>query len=39
MRYLKINLCDPSFADAFETIVRVAGMSNGVQIKTETTWE
>jgi predicted RNA-binding protein YlqC (UPF0109 family) len=39
MRYLKINLTDPSFSDAFETILRVAGMSNGVQIKTEATWE
>lgn len=39
MRYLKINLCDPSFADAFETVVRVAGMSNGVHIRTEATWD
>lgn len=39
MRYLKINLTDPSFVDAFETVLRVAGMSNGVQIKTEVTWE
>lgn len=39
MRYLKINLTDPSFVDAFETVVRVAGMSNGVQIKTEAIWE
>jgi predicted RNA-binding protein YlqC (UPF0109 family) len=39
MRYLKINLSDPSFPDAFETVVRVAGMSNGVHIRTETTWD
>ena len=39
MRYLKINLSDPSFPDAFETVVRVAGMSNGVHIRTESTWE
>lgn len=39
MRYLKINLADPSFVDAFETVTRVAGLSNGVQIKTEATWE
>lgn len=39
MKYLKINLTDPSFVDAFETVVRVAGMSNGVQIKTEAIWE
>jgi len=39
MRYLRINLTDPSFTDAFETVLRVAGMSNGVQIKTEATWE
>jgi predicted RNA-binding protein YlqC (UPF0109 family) len=39
MRYLKINLAEPSFVDAFETVMRVAGMSNGVQIKTEATWE
>jgi predicted RNA-binding protein YlqC (UPF0109 family) len=39
MKYLKINLSDPSFADAFETVVRVAGMSNGVQITTETVWD
>jgi predicted RNA-binding protein YlqC (UPF0109 family) len=39
MRYLKINLAEPSFVDAFETVVRVAGLSNGVRIKTEATWE
>jgi predicted RNA-binding protein YlqC (UPF0109 family) len=39
MRYLKINLTDPSFVDAFETVVKVAGLSNGVQIKTEAIWE
>lgn len=39
MRYLKINLTDPSFVDAFETVVRVAGLSNGVKIKTEAIWE
>lgn len=39
MRYLKINLTEPSFADAFETVVRVAGLSNGVKITTEATWE
>jgi predicted RNA-binding protein YlqC (UPF0109 family) len=39
MQYLKINLSDPSFVDAFETVVRVAGLSNGVKINTEATWE
>jgi predicted RNA-binding protein YlqC (UPF0109 family) len=39
MQYLKINLTDPSFVDAFETVVRVAGLSNGVKIKTEATFE
>jgi hypothetical protein len=39
MRYLKINLSDPSFPDAFETVVRVAGMSQGCHIRTEVTWE
>lgn len=39
MQYLRINLTEPSYVDAFETVVRVAGMSNGVQIKTEATWE
>jgi predicted RNA-binding protein YlqC (UPF0109 family) len=39
MRYLKINLAEPSFVEAFETVVKVAGLSNGVQIKTEATWE
>lgn len=39
MRYLRINLTDPSFPDAFETVLRVAGMSNGVQIKTEVAWD
>lgn len=39
MQYLKINLTDPSFVDAFDTVMRQAGMSNGVQITTEATWE
>jgi predicted RNA-binding protein YlqC (UPF0109 family) len=39
MQYLKINLTDPSFVDAFETVLRIAGLSNGVRIKTEATWE
>jgi predicted RNA-binding protein YlqC (UPF0109 family) len=39
MQYLKINLTDPSFVDAFNTVLHQAGMSNGVHIKTETTWE
>jgi predicted RNA-binding protein YlqC (UPF0109 family) len=39
MKYLKINLTDPSFVDAFETVVRVAGFSNGVKIKTEAIFE
>lgn len=39
VKYLKINLTDPSFADAFETVLRVAGMSQGCQIKTDVTWE
>lgn len=39
MRYLKINLTDPSFTEAFEAVLWAAGMSNGVQIKTEVSWE
>jgi predicted RNA-binding protein YlqC (UPF0109 family) len=39
MKYLRINLTDPAFADAFETVLRVAGFSNGVKIVTEVTWE
>lgn len=34
-KYLAMNVADPSFVDAFETVMRVAGMSNGVNIKTE----
>jgi predicted RNA-binding protein YlqC (UPF0109 family) len=39
MQYLKINLIDPSFVDAFETVVKVAGLSNGVKITTEAIFE
>jgi len=39
MKYLKTNLSEPNFVEAFETILRVAGMSNGVQIKTEAVFE
>lgn len=39
MQYLKINLSNPDFVEAFSTIMRVAGMSNGVHIKTEATWQ
>jgi predicted RNA-binding protein YlqC (UPF0109 family) len=39
LQYLKINLTDPNFVDAFDTVVRVAGMSNGVQITTNPIWE
>lgn len=34
-KYLAMNVADPSFVDAFETVMRVAGMSNGVNITTE----
>lgn len=39
LQYLRINLSDPDFVEAFETVARVAGMSNGVQIKTEAMFE
>jgi predicted RNA-binding protein YlqC (UPF0109 family) len=35
-KYLRINLNDPNFADAIATVLKTAGMSNGVNIKTET---
>lgn len=34
-KYLSLNLSDPNFVEAFGTVMRVAGMSNGVNIKTE----
>jgi len=34
-KYLALNVSDPNFVDAFSTVMRVAGMSNGVNIKTE----
>jgi predicted RNA-binding protein YlqC (UPF0109 family) len=39
MKYLKINLTEPDFVEAFDTVVKVAGLSNGVRIITEATWE
>lgn len=35
-KYLECVLASPNFPEAFETVLRVAGMSNGVQISTET---
>lgn len=34
-KYLATPVADPNFVDAFSTVMRVAGMSNGVNIKTE----
>ena len=34
-KYLNINLQDPNFAEAFASVVKASGMSNGVNIKTE----
>lgn len=34
-KYLAITVADPNFVDAFSTVMRVAGMSSGVNIKTE----
>lgn len=34
-KYLKPALSDPSFEEAFESVMRAAGMSNGATIKTE----
>jgi predicted RNA-binding protein YlqC (UPF0109 family) len=35
-KYLRICMNDPCFADAIATVLKTAGMSNGVNIKTET---
>jgi predicted RNA-binding protein YlqC (UPF0109 family) len=35
-KYLECVLASPNFPEAFSTVMRVAGMSNGVQISTET---
>lgn len=35
-KYLRINLNDPCFADAVAAVLKSAGMSNGVNIRTET---
>lgn len=34
-KYLECVLASPNFPEAFETVMRVAGISNGVQITTE----
>jgi predicted RNA-binding protein YlqC (UPF0109 family) len=38
-KYLQCPLLDPPFCEAFQTIVHAAGMSNGVDIKTEVIFE
>jgi len=35
-KYLELQLSDPSFPEAFATVVRTAGISNGVSLRTET---
>lgn len=35
VKYLNINLADPDFTEAFASVVKASGMSNGVNIKTE----
>lgn len=35
VKYLNINLADPDFMEAFTSVVKASGMSNGVNIKTE----
>lgn len=35
-KYLEMQLSDPNFAEAFAIVMRAAGLSNGVSIKTET---
>lgn len=35
-KYLQTPIGDPPFVEAFETVMRAAGMSNGATIKTET---
>jgi predicted RNA-binding protein YlqC (UPF0109 family) len=37
-KYLALPLSEPNFVEAFETLARVAGFSQGVDIKTEATW-
>jgi predicted RNA-binding protein YlqC (UPF0109 family) len=38
-KYLQRNMEDPSFVEAFSTVLRAAGMSQCVSIKTEATFE
>lgn len=35
-KYLELQLSDPSFPDAFGIVLRTAGISNGVSLRTET---
>lgn len=35
-KYLEMQLSEPNFAEAFATVLKAAGMSNGVSIRTET---
>lgn len=37
-KYLELSLSNPNFIEAVSTVLRVAGYSNGVQIKTEATF-
>src|SRR5262245_26746884 len=37
-KYLALPLSEPNFVEAFETLAKVAGFSNGVNIKTEATY-
>jgi hypothetical protein len=38
-KYLRMPMGDPSFTEAFETIIRAAGMSIGATIQSEITFE
>lgn len=37
-KYLALPLSEPNYVEAFETLLKVAGMSQGVNIKTEATY-
>jgi hypothetical protein len=38
-KYLQMQMGDPSFSEAFSTVVRAAGMSQGCSIQTESIWD
>lgn len=37
-KYLALPISEPNYVEAFETLLKVAGMSQGVNIKTEAQW-